>query len=94
MKLTVFLLCVFRLDVNASDSGAKESDLDLIATCFDKNGFVLDGNDSSDDSADGGNLVTDLKIVTHILNLLLLLLGFAGSEDKKYYHNTENKYHR
>ena len=60
--------------VNASDSALEESDVGLFLGGLKNEGLFLDGNDLTDDTADSGNLITNLKGITHILRFLISLL--------------------
>ena len=68
------LLSVLSLNVNASYGALENSYLGSVCACFDKNGFFLDADYLADNTADGCDFVTNLKIVSHICGFFFLLL--------------------
>ena len=89
MFLEAFLLLlkesvdrILSLNVNAADSGLENADLGAVAAGFDNAGLFLDAYDLADDTADRGDLVTDLKIVAHSCSFLFLLSLTASAEEK------------
>ena len=71
LQLFVRILC---MNVNATNCRTKNSDLRAVAACFHNESFVFNAYYLSDKSADRCDLVAYLKRVTHIADLLLLLL--------------------
>ena len=80
---------VLSLYVNAADSALEDTDLGAVAAGLDNAGLVFDAYDLADNTADGGDLVANLEIVSHISNLFFLLLLRADSEEieNNYYNN-------
>ena len=84
---------VFRLNVNAADSALKDADLGAVAAGNDNAGLFLDADDLADDTADGGDLVTHLKVVSHGSGLFFLLLLRANAKEVKNYEDNYHKTH-
>ena len=51
--------CILSLDVYAADGCFENADSGLVMGCLDYAGFFLDAHDLADDSANGGDLVSD-----------------------------------
>ena len=68
------LLSVLSFYVNVADSAFEYADLCSVAAGLKNESFFLYADDLSDDTADGRDLIADLKIVAHIVLFLLLLL--------------------
>ena len=73
---------VLSLNVYASDRRLENADLGACAAGLDYTGLFLDADDLSDDTADGGYLVANLKVVAHVCNLLILLFLLARAEEE------------
>ena len=84
---------VLSLYVNAADSALEEADLRTVAACLDNAGLFLDADDLADDTADCCNLVTNLEVVTHVCDLLVLLLLLSGADYHEDDHNAYDKEH-
>ena len=89
----ILVYCVLSLYVNASDSDLEETDLCAVAACFYNAGLFLDADYLTDDTTDRCNLIANLEIVTHVCDLLLLLLLLFGADDHEYDHNAYDKEH-
>ena len=70
----ILVYSVLSLYVNAADSALEETDLCTVAACLDNAGLFLDADYLTDDTADCCNLVTNLEVVAHVCDLLVLLL--------------------
>ena len=85
---------VLSLNVNAADGSLKNTDLGAVAAGLDNAGLFLDTYDLADDTADRGNLVTNLKVVTHNCDFLFLLSLTASAEEeycnKRYDHDNSH----
>jgi len=71
-------------NVNASYCGLKYSHFTAVSARFDNAGLVLDAYYLADNSADSGDLVSYLKVISHIVNKLLLLLLGADRDKIEY----------
>ena len=84
------LLRVLCLDVNLADRALEQADLGAVMAGLDDNSFFSDADDLADDAADGGDLVTYRKAVTHFIDFFFLLLLGA---DHKEIENSYECYH-
>mgnify|MGYP006943348632 FL=1 len=64
-----------------SDSPLFNTDLTSIAACFDNNSVVLDREHDTNDSAVCNDLVTYLKVISHLSVFLILL--FLRTDNKE-----------
>ena len=78
------ILC---LNVNAADRALENADLCAVAAGLDHAGLFLDADDLTDDTANGCDLVANLKIVSHCRDLLFLLLLRTDPEEIEGYEN-------
>ena len=76
------------LAVDALYCGAFETDTGSVSGGFENEGIVLYVDDSADDTADGGNFVTDSKAVSHRSCFLFLLS--LGTNHEEIHDNEEN----
>ena len=90
MKLVDGILC---LNVNTADRALEDADLCAVTAGLDNAGLFLDADDLTDDAADGCDLITNVEIVTHIGDLLILLFLLAGGNDHENDHNADDKDH-
>ena len=90
MTLTLRVLC---LDVDTADRSFENADLGALVGGLDDAGFFLDADDLADDTADGGDLVTHLKVVSHGSGLFFLLLLRANAKEVKNYEDNYHKTH-
>jgi len=91
----LFLLAVFYgilcANINISDSALENTDTALISACFYHTGLFLDAYYLTDNAADGGYLIADLKGVTHLCSFLLLL--FLGTDNDEIHRNEHDNDH-
>ena len=64
-----------------SDSPLFNTDLASVSACFDNNSVVLDREHDTNDSAVCNDLVTDLKVISHLSVFLILL--FLRTDNKE-----------
>jgi len=98
MPMEAFLLLlqgsvdrVLSLNVNAADGALKNAYLRAVAAGLDNAGLFLDTYDLADDTADRGNLVTNLKVVTHNCDFLFLL-SLTATGEEEYCNNCYEHY--
>ena len=81
LSLFYRLLSVVCLNVDRTYGRAENADLGALCAGFENKGLVLDGNNTSDNAAGGGDLIADSEAVAHFVYLLfLLLLGTVDDE--------------
>ena len=80
-KPTNALFCVFSLYVNAADCRFQKTDAGAVTCGFQHKGLFLDADNLADDSADGGDFISNLEIVAHFVYLFFLL--FLGTNARK-----------
>jgi hypothetical protein len=87
---------IFCLDVNTADRTLENADLCRVAAGLDNAGLFLDADDLADDTANRGDLVANLKIVSHVSNLLILFFLLTEAEehyDSQDHYHSERDYH-
>ena len=62
------------MNVNTENRALEDTESGSFSARFDNAGFFLDADDLTDDSADGGNFIANLKVVSHLCGFLFLLL--------------------
>ena len=80
-RSTVIVLRILNVNVNVTNGALENADLGAVAAGLKHEGLVLDADDLSDNTADGGDLIANHKAVTHRSNFLFLLLLRSDHEE-------------
>ena len=72
---------VLCLNVYLADRALEDTDLGTCTAGLDNAGLILDAYDLTDDAADGGDLVANGEIISHVSGFLFLLLLGTDAEE-------------